>query len=196
MTDSPNPNAGLGRARDMGRPNDLKPTMMARHLRVEGCKAACTLNATRYPPRVGDAIHKWYEDGFNNYAIIAKASLLDVNISHGAVARHRANHLVVYDPADEAPIPEGESEGEAISDIDALSRLISEGSRNFGRKGIKISPELWLRAMELKYKLTQGSVMADTFDAIGREMDGETPDAAESTDEQAQVHSDAAPEIE
>ena len=190
---SPNPTAGQGRAAELTLQTP-KPTLPPRKFRIlDKCQRSCTLNVANHSPRTASLIHAWYEEGWNNFGIMAKAALLDTKLSHGSVARHRANHLEVIDP-DEVEEEVSESENQKLSDVQILDRIIRQGSKQLNSKGAKISPEMTMRAMELKYKLTQGSVMEDTFAAIARAMGGENPAAAQSEEETAQQFSDAAPE--
>lgn len=194
--DSFNPTAGLGRAKELPQ-LDAKPSMPPRKYRInERCNRSCSLNLAKHPPRIASLIHSWYEDGWNNFNIRAKAAMLDTTISDGAIARHRRNHLEVVD-VDEADIPEevSKTDGEKLSDVQILDRIVAQGARNLSSKAVKVSPEMLMRAMELKYKLTQGSVMEDTFAAIGKAMSGENPMAVQGAEETEQQFSDSAPEV-
>lgn len=154
------------------------------------------MHPSRHPDKVAALIHRWFEEGWNNWSIIHKAQAVDVKLSHGAIGRHRRNHLEVIDP-DLGPEPEeSEAETQKLSDIEILDRVIRQGAKRLSGKNVQVSPEMTMRAMELKYKLTQGSVMEDTFNAIARAMGGgvENPRAAQSSDETDQGLSDSAPE--
>jgi hypothetical protein len=147
-------------------------------------------------------IHSWYEMGDNNKTIVDKAHVMGVKVSEGAVGRHRANHLVPLGPTLFEPRkPDGgsiEDGGRAepspkVDDLTVLEQIISKGATSIDLATSKISPEMTIRAIELKYKLTQGSVLENFMSALGETMESSVkPDDPEvkSTDEAAQVAAD------
>ena len=174
---------------------------------VRNCNRRCTVNVQNLPGRVGELVHGWYQDGNNDYEIIRKAAVLEVKLSHGAVSRHRKNHLVPWDQLEENvgkidPIA-GESNGDSpisprVSDLEVVERIIAAGADSIAIRGMKISPEMTLRAIEMKYRLTQGSVFEGFLGAIGAineeairddelQTGVETVDAVRSGDEQSQA---------
>lgn len=191
------PNQALRQAKRAPTAEPKAPTMPARRFAIQSCARTCSLNVAKFTPRVAAMVHSWFEQGFNNYDIAAKAAVLDYKLSHGAISRHRANHLVVVDEFEDIT-ETSETDTAKMSDIDVLERIIKSGSRQLAQHGAKISPEMTMRAMELKYKLTQGSVLGDFMSAIAATMEdpaalgAENPSAAASADEQGQVGEDAA----
>lgn len=186
-----------GKADELPAPKVLNnPTMKPRKFQIDKCQKGCTLNEARYPARVAALLHSWFEAGYNNYDIIAKLGILGYKVSHGACARHRKNHLIVVDELDDIT-ETSETDTARLSDLDVLERIIKGGARQLAQHGAKISPEMTMRAMELKYKLTQGSVLGDFMSAIAAAMDGdepgpvENPEALAAADEQQQVGEDA-----
>lgn len=158
------------------------------------CTRRCTLNPDNQPGTMGVLLHGWFEAGDNNQQIIHKASALGRKLTNGAVGRHRANHLVRWDPGWDAtsPTTEGGEEKPRKSDLDILDQIIGRGAEQIDLATMRISAEQLLRAIELKQKLTQGAIFADFYEAIGAAGDEiasgqpETPDAAAGAEEQAQ----------
>jgi hypothetical protein len=150
--------------------------LQPRKFQLVACNRQCSLNAYSLPGDVGALIHSWYEMGDNNSTIVAKARVLDVKISEGAVGRHRANHLVPLGPTLSDPRkPDGGSEHTGprpkIDDLTVLEQIISKGADSIDLSTVRISPEMTIRAIELKYKLTQGSVLENFMSALGETME-------------------------
>ena len=150
------------------------------------CKRICSLNAANLPGRSADLIHGWYEAGDNNAKIVERATLINVKISEGAVGRHRANHLI---PVDQLEDPT-DGPDEKVNELELLDAIISRGAKDLRLKTAKVTAEQALKAIDLKFKLTQGSVLDDFLAAIGGTMDdeldalGESPNAMAAPDEQ------------
>lgn len=167
-------------------PGALKP----RAFRLLGnCTNTCTLSAHQLGPKVAELVHSWFEAGCNNGTISARAKQIDVDISDGAAGRHRANHL---EPLDEFEDPtDGSDPKPKIDDLALLDEVIQRGAEGLRFKTSRVSTEQLLKAVEMKYKLTQGSVWEATLEALGTAMsDDGLPDAVEaraSDDERAQA---------
>lgn len=150
------------------------------------CKRICSLNAANLPGRSADLIHGWYEAGDNNAKIVERATLINVKISEGSVGRHRANHLI---PVDQLEDPT-DSPDEKVNELELLDAIISRGAKDLRLKTAKVTADQALKAIDLKYKLTQGNVLDDFLSAIGATMDdaglpgGENPAAQGASDEQ------------
>lgn len=172
-----------------GRPatNKLKP---ARY-QINGCTKACSINPVNLPPDMGHLVHSWYEAGDNDSTISGKSDTMGHHLSMGAVGRHRSKHLVKWTGTAAAPTAPS---GPRKSDLEILDQIIGRGSDLVDLATFRITAEQLLRAIELKQKLTQGSLFQDFFGAIEEESDriaaaeaeNENPDAVESTEEQAQ----------
>lgn len=176
-------------------PAKLKP----QKFRIEGCPKVCSLSVEKLG-NLADSIHSFYEMGDNDKTISEKAYLLGVKISSGAAGRHRANHLIpVMTAADKLIAATGAGYAgvdpdkpiEKVDDLTVLERIISKGATTIDLATSRISPEMTIRAIELKYKLTQGSAFESFLAAIGGTMEevtgrGHDPDAEASEEEQAQ----------
>lgn len=156
------------------------------------CTRACTLNEYNLPPGSYPEIHAMYEAGMAEEPMSAKIEeAWNHHLSYGAIKRHRLKHLERA-TAGVAPSPNARTvrTTKKVTDLDLLDLMIQKGADVLESPNVKISPEQLLRAMELRLKLTQGSVFQDFFDAIGAvsgEMAAEVnPEATASAEEQAQ----------
>jgi hypothetical protein len=133
---------------------------------VRGCPKNCSLNAVSLPGKVGELIHGWFEEG-NTYAEIQnKAKAVGVRVSNGALGRHKTRHLVPLEDGD--PLVEEEGSG---SDLEVLELIIRKGGRSLRGKQINVGVDGVLRAIDLKYKLTQGNVFETFLQAMGGALD-------------------------
>lgn len=182
-------------------PAKLRP----QKFRLEGCGKLCSLNPEKFPGQLGQTIHEFYEAGDNDQTIVEKARLLGAKVSNGAVGRHRANHLIPeLTRIDKLLISKGQmpesntrpnEPAPKVDDLTVLEQIISKGAQGIDLSTVRISPEMTIRAIELKYKLTQGSAFEGFLAAIGGTMDevtgrGHEPEVA-SEEENAQGAADA-----
>lgn len=158
-----------------------------------GCTRTCSLNEVNLAGYGGD-VHQLYEDGGNRETIQAFLMERGVRVSTGAIGRHKQKHL---DPMVVAPRGSDEPDRprEKKSHIQILEEIISAGGAQLDTKGVRISPEMTMKAIEMHHKLTEGSVWEDFLSAIGAMAEDapappENPDASQSEDEQAQVAPD------
>jgi hypothetical protein len=163
---------------------------------TERCTRGCSLGEHLLPGNAFAIVHGWFEEGVNNQIIHDRSIELGLPLSLGAIGRHRGRHLV---PADhmktvaELEEDHGVGDGPPLSDLEILERLIQVGSRSLADKKQRVSPDMLMKAMELKYKLTQGNVFQGFLDAVNDAMsdpeDGppESPAALATADEAAQV---------
>lgn len=179
-----------------------------RKWRVARCTRKCTLHEYNLPGAAPQQVHAWFEEGLNDKEISTRLDAgFDHHVSFGAVARHRKNHLVPEDqlvrldgtapieskPGRERPKDNTELPKRRVGDLELLDALIAKGAETAHMQHVKVTAEQMLRAIELKHKMTQGSVFADFFGAIGAVMEEEepgapeNPDAAASADEQEQA---------
>lgn len=147
----------------------LKP---ARFYRNERCTKACSLNPDALPGEMGDLVHSWFEAGDNNPTIAAKSDALGHHISDGAAGRHRKNHLEPMgdesrDPTDMTLVK--------INHIEFLEQLVARSAQSVHFSS-KVSPEMGIRAIEMIYKLTQGSQMDNFMTAVSKAMAGAAED--------------------
>ena len=133
---------------------------------IVDCSKKCTLNPGRMPAGVGELVHRWFEDGDNRDAVMARAKELGVKLTSGSIQRHKSNHLVpAKDP--NSPLNDGEEDpGRRFSEIEVIDSVIQRFARQMQHGSQQVTTEQGLRAIELKHKLTEGSVFDALFDAL------------------------------
>lgn len=130
------------------------------------CSRKCTLNPDRMPAGVGELVHRWYEEGANRETIIARARDLGVKLTNGSVQRHKSNHLVP-DKDPNSPLNDGDDEpGRRFSELEVIDAVIQRFARQMQKGSSAVTTEQGLRAIELRHKLTEGSVFDAMFDAM------------------------------
>jgi hypothetical protein len=161
--------------------NKLKPK---KYYRNDKCSSACSIGPGRLGDERATMVHGWFEQGLNNDAIMAAALAIspEFKLSNGALGRHRSGHLSV---AIEPRTPDGKLE--KVNHLDLLEQMIAKGAQNMARPDARVSPEMSLRAMEMHYKLTQGSAMDNFLTAVTAVMSG-----AEENDEDYMTSVEAA----
>jgi len=182
-------------------PAKLKPTKY----RVDGCHSLCGINPRNLPAGLADLIHSWYEMGDNKVVLERKSVEFGHHISQGSFANHKRKHMVREDQftpiADLGGDPELDSD-EKLTDLQILDRIIQAGAKGLNSRSVRITPDMTLKAMELRLKLTQGSVHDDFMSAVAKAMGGggdpeppapENPDAQTGDEEQAQA---GAPDVD
>ena len=120
-------------------------------------------------------VHGWYEQGLNDKEIAKNAATAGFTLSHGSIGRHRANHME----------PKGEiREGRSLTkrtDLEIIESMIQAGGDRADQ--FKMTPSETMKAMELKYKLTQGSAFESMLDALNRAAMSEEDLALDSAEE-------------
>ena len=135
-------------------PRRLKPTQYT----VSGCTAKCSLHPDNLGEKGYQALHEWYQFGYNDVKMEELARNQGMTVTYGAIGRHRKNHLVRTEEL------ETDEELALLSDVEALDAILKKGQTQI--KSWKISPSEWFKALEMKYKLTQGSVMDAMYAAM------------------------------
>jgi hypothetical protein len=103
-------------------------------------------------------VHGWYEQGLNDKEIAKNAFVAGFALSTGAIGRHRQNHL---EPLGE----QRESRGtRKRTDLEIIEEMIQAGGDRASQ--FRMTPSETMKAMELKYKLTQGSAFEGMLDAL------------------------------
>jgi hypothetical protein len=157
------------------------------------CSRKCTLNPDRLPGGLGELVHRWFEEGANRDAIMARSAELGHKLTSGSIQRHKSNHLrPVKDGV--AALPDG-GPAARISDLDALQAIIDRGAQRLELSSASVTTEQLIAAINLKHKLTEGSVFESMFDAMMGETDEdmadlEAPEAEASAEERAQAAPD------
>lgn len=150
-------------------------------LTVKGCSAKCSLNKDNLSESEFKTIHGWYEAGWNDFKMEEAGRDLGLTLSHGAIGRHRKNHLV-----EESETLDDDLSG--LSDLEAIDLALSRGQANI--KNWKLTPSEYIKFMELKYRLTQGSTndalfatLAEVGSGANAEDNGPSEDLEEAEPE-------------
>lgn len=176
----------------VGRPEP--PRLIARKYAIQGCTIQCSFHPRNLRAGAADAIHRWIEQGLNNEQVLANGKQMGWNLSNRALYRHKRNHLVpkeqmtqfgnepvILDNDDEDP-----DEPKKLSDLEILDKIIAAGSKQMNSQSVRITPDLTMRAMELRLKLTQGSVFDDFLSAVGSAFGpDDAPTGQEAPEEKA-----------
>lgn len=146
---------------DIGPGKQVRP----RNYRIEQCPTLCSLNPRQMPAGVYEAVHAGIEAAKPYKEIVQIAASQGYAVSERAIGNHKHNHLVaedtLYRPSDMPDVREKKS------DLEILDKIIQAGARTLDNAGTRIGPEMTLKAMELRLKLTQGSVFDDFMAAVG-----------------------------
>lgn len=127
------------------------------------CAATCTIGPARLGDELALRVHEWYEAGYNDDRIIAEVAEFGVKVTRGSLSRHRKNHLRVRVEGVIEPL-DGQLDTNGMSDIEMLRQIILRGARFI--PNWKVGPTEFFKAMDMYYKLTQGSAMAELFTAL------------------------------
>lgn len=133
---------------------------------LAACSKKCSVNPGNMPAGVGELVHRWFEEGANRETIIARAGELGKKLTSGALQRHKANHLIpARDP--NSPLNDGDdSPDRKFSELEVIDSVIQRFARQMQSGSGQVTTEQGLRAIELKHKLTEGSVFDALFDAL------------------------------
>lgn len=151
------------------------------------CSRKCTLNPDRLPAGVGELVHKWFEEKANRDTIIARAAELGVKLTGGSVGRHKQNHLR---PASSGG--DGVDDGRKYTELEVIDAIIQRGARTVKMSSATVTTEQLLSAINLKHKLTEGSLFDALIDSLSGEDDDdlsdlEAPEAEAGAEERAQA---------
>ena len=160
---------------------------------VTKCTQRCSLSAASLPAGLAKTVHGWFEAGDNDVTIVEKAHTVGIEVARSSVGNHRAKHLQkLYVGIPEVDAPPVERK----SDLEVLELVIGRGAEHLALASQRISTEQLLKAIELKHKLTEGSVFESFFGVLEAEGEDamaantEVPEAVSSEEEQAQAGPD------
>jgi hypothetical protein len=144
-------------------PRGVSRVVKPQRYAVIGCSTLCSFSADK----LGDnflTVHGWFEEGVSVRGIVIKAEdELGISVSQTSAFRHHKRHLrAVFDG--ETPSEVDVRTKRTASDLDVLEGIISAGWRNSGNWKPTIQDTL--KAMDMKLRLTKGSVFEDFFTDI------------------------------
>lgn len=132
---------------------------------IINCSRKCSSNPLNLPAGVGELVHRWFEEGANRETIMERAKQFNVKFSGGALQRHKSNHLVpARDP--NSPLPDDDNPNRRFSELEVIDSVIQRFARQMQHGQTNVTAEQGLRAIELKHKMTEGSVFEAMFDAM------------------------------
>lgn len=133
------------------------------------CKRTCNCNAENLP--FADELLDWYNQRKGYKWIIAASEAKGRRLTLGGLSRHR-RHLDYAIDDEEIVAQEGEVAVDSTADhLKVLQLIIKQGARKANTW--RIGPAETLKAMDMYYKLTQGSVMQDLFGALAAAAAGD-----------------------
>lgn len=140
------------------------------------CSKKCSLNPGNMPAGVGELVHRWFEEKANRETIMARAQELGVKLTSGSISRHKGNHMVpARDP--NSPLNDDDNPGKRFSELEVIDSVIQRFARQMQTGSASVTTEQGLRAIELKHKMTEGSVFDALFDALsGNDEDEDLSD--------------------
>lgn len=169
--------------------------------RIVKCPVLCGVHERHLPAGLAGLVHEWIENATPDAEIERLTKEHGHRIGERSIRNHRLKHLVpekqLFHVMGERPSIGSETD-EKFSDLDVINAMIDHGGKQLMARQAAVTPEMTLRAIELKLKLTQGSLMDDFFAAMGVVMDEaiktegppENPDLVQSEEEQAQAAPD------
>jgi hypothetical protein len=124
------------------------------------CSHKCLLHERHLSNERREMVHGWYEQGLNDKEIAKNCFEAGFSLGSGTIGRHRANHM---EPLGE--IRESRAQKKR-TDLEIIEDMIQAGGERAGQ--YKMTPSETMKAMELKYKMTQGSAFEGMLDALTR----------------------------
>ena len=167
-------------------PKRLLPT---EYVVTGACSPTCTIGKVKLGEGRHALVHAWYEQGHNDFKIEELAHAAGFRISHGAIGRHRKEHLLKKSEMSEDP-----SLG-TLSDLEAIEAILKKGQTQI--PSWKITPTEWFKAMDIKYRMTQGSAFEGTLSAMAAaasEIEGEEDPFDDSTGQEPLVEAQEGPD--
>jgi hypothetical protein len=164
-----------------------------RYIISNECTRFCSLNREKLPGEMAETIHGWYEAGLTNGMIQQKAAIAGINLSNGAIGRHASRHLVPVDQAEDpttVPLPQ-----ERLSDLEILERMIQRGAQNLHHATFRVSPEQMLKALDMKYRLTQGSPFEKFLEAAYEAMADDEAEGSPAEETEAEADAGTSPDV-
>lgn len=146
------------------------------------CHPQCALSPQKAGSVLAAQIQEWYSGGETAFGVRRLLQEKKYEVSETSVYRHFKKHVVKIDDqmeAEERAVEAIENPQARLSDLEILERIIQKGAAALIRKETRVTPEMTMKALDLKLKLTQGSV----FDAfLGAVADAMADGPAEAGD--------------
>lgn len=146
---------------------------------TDRCTRQCSMNPSNLS--YFDELHLWFEAKRPLEWMVAESATKDRKLSLGALSRHR-KHLEDDDSADIDEVGDGQ-----VDHLKVLQKIIAVGAKR--AHTWRIGPTETLKAMDMYYRLTQGSAMQDLFSALSAAAANE--DSDEQIEDPAAAFTDA-----
>lgn len=142
--------------------------MTKRELVTDNCNKQCSFWFEKMTRAAAEQMEIWIQEGYQLDNIVERMKgMFDFDCSSRALYRHVQKHMSK---------PSEEQLDEAMTDLQVLERMIRVGAKNLrSDTKIRITPEMTVRAIELKYKLTQGNVFESFLGAMAQTMEDSVP---------------------
>lgn len=140
---------------------------MAKHNYVvsDRCTRSCSLHHDNIS--FSSEALEWYNEGKPLAFMTAESEKLGRKLSPAALSRHR-QHL---DEVDEDDLLNESSDGH-VDHLEVLQKIITAGAKR--SKSWRVGPAETMKAMELYYRLTEGSAMESLFAKLTAVAAGES----------------------
>lgn len=152
------------------------------------CPKTCWASPEKAGPTRAAQIHTWFEEGNTPFAVMRLYNESGGRVFQKSVYGHHKRHLIKVSDAsgvDERAAELIENPDVRLSDLEILERIIQKGASALIRADSKVTPEMTMKALDLKLKLTQGSVFDSFLGAVAEAMkdeDGAAPVEEEDPD--------------
>lgn len=143
---------------------------------ARNCPVQCWASPEKAGRTRAAQIHEWYEEGHIPFRVLKMCREAGIKVAERSVYLHREKHLTLmgdHSALDEAAAELIENPGSRLSDLEILERIIQKGASALIRKETRVTPEMTMKALELKLKLTQGSVFDSFMGAVAQAMQDE-----------------------
>lgn len=143
---------------------------------ARNCPKTCWASPEKAGTQRAAQIHQWFEEGHTTFKVHTLANQSGMVVHQRSAYVHAKKHLVrIGDdtPLDDAAVELIEHPEQRLSDLEILERIIQKGASALVRKEARVTPEMTMKALELKLKLTQGSVFDTFMGAVAGAMEGE-----------------------
>lgn len=142
------------------------------------CHPKCSLNHLRLGAQRAADVQTQFEKGVPPAGIKRELIALGIPVSDRSLYRHFKTHVTVIpgtSEEDEAIVETFEKPDLRLSDLEILERIIQKGAAALSKKDVRVTPEMTMKALDLKLKLTQGSVFDAFLGAVAEAMEDAPP---------------------
>jgi hypothetical protein len=143
---------------------------------ARNCPVQCWASPEKAGRTRAAQIHQWYEEGHVPFRVLKMCREAGIKVAERSVYLHKDKHLTLLGdqtPLDDVAVELIENPETRLSDLEILERIIQKGASALVRREARVTPEMTMKALELKLKLTQGSVFDSFMGAVASAMKDE-----------------------